>query len=655
MGAPPCSNCRLANQECVLKDEDNRRGRPSSRCIALLQQRIRALERSNGECSGRSQVLAVSPPDSDQSSLVDPKPAQCQNYYTLHSPQSQTHFEAGTQVAGQTSDLPTPDSPEARVMWKNQSCGGLIIDRLLSNPGELIMDARVGQLRSLCMTGNLYVFDDSVTDVTDSEEKLSPSIAEDILSVHVKEHLLEAFWSYYNSTLRVIHKEAFLDDMENGRSKFFSGSLLYAILAIGFRLTRREHVWRLFKKSRTVEERPSTPTPTGNAPMFKRLPETPGKIWRSLKRQRVSRGQPSPRGQATHQSPAKSITNSILSTFRALRPIRLFQRQQQPSEREEFHFQRESDDDRPVSPSPARPLSTTDSILAARRSRRVVSSDSEYSTKHEITPRQEVVNAKRRGRHIQYHRDAQLRALRLQFSEGQDLRLNGSPEPPVEGKDYFWSDNAEFHPGALTVFKTSLKSLLWKSSPLLFDGQSLEKHINKITILHTKDAYHFSNFINYYFLHLLENGVDLPVFTRPFVRQVLHLVGYGVPGMDRGNRDDNVTEFFNNNFRHRLAPHIAERPPVSGVLGETRALQVIQAIQNLELHVRKQFVRHSEGRLLFRLLQHFAHVSDSVRQKAAKYIVAKGIGLEIDDVSGFVCGATANNIAYIQTDSSQIC
>ena len=691
-------------------------------------------------------------------------------------------------------------------------------------------------------------------------------------------------------------------------------------------------LWRVFKKSRTEEERPSTPTPTGNAPLLKRLLDTPGKIWRSLKRQRVSREQPSSRGQTSHQSPAKSITDSILSTFRVLRPTRLFQRQQQPSPEEE-QFERESDDYRPTSPSPARPLSTGGSMLAARRSsrvsldadkqeevyresddaslpplsrtgslyarqssgvsseadkqeevyrvsdddqpvslrssnviasnsdeeqevkkdsddepslpplsrtgsnrrsrrviysdedeeqevkkvitsnsdeeqevkkdsddepslpplsrtgsnrrsrrviysdededeevrnesdddrpvrlspaqslsarsskvssdtekkevliegdsddaplpplsrtgskkrsRRVIYSDSdedeevkkeldddrsaslqsseveasffdefndmfldsrsddmsfnnaegeddaewedEPSTTPQISPSQETMDAKERIRRAQYDRDAQRRSLRLNFSRRQDLRLNGPPEPPEGGDEYFWSADPEYHPGALTYFKTSLKSVLWMSAPLLYDGQTLKEHINTITILHTTDAFHFSNFINYYFLHLLENGVALPEITKPLVRQIFHLVGYGNPGRNVGNHNDHVTEFFNNNFRQRLTPHIRQMPEVSGVLGETRAHQVIQAIQNLELHVRKQFGTYTVGRLLFTLLESYPHVSESVRKYAAKYITSKGVGLEVDDVSGVVFRAASNSVACLQADSSRIC
>jgi hypothetical protein len=69
------------------------------------------------------------------------------------------------------------------------------------------------------------------------------------------DYLMELFWEYYNSVLHIVHKEAFNDDRENSRTKYYSGFLHICILAIGYRLsdTSRDDIKRI-----TIGHREST-------------------------------------------------------------------------------------------------------------------------------------------------------------------------------------------------------------------------------------------------------------------------------------------------------------------------------------------------------------------------------------------------------------
>lgn len=55
------------------------------------------------------------------------------------------------------------------------------------------------------------------------------------LSQALRSYLTELFWKFYNSCVPIIHKSAFLSDLENGYGDFCSPILHVAVLAIGLR------------------------------------------------------------------------------------------------------------------------------------------------------------------------------------------------------------------------------------------------------------------------------------------------------------------------------------------------------------------------------------------------------------------------------------
>lgn len=55
-------------------------------------------------------------------------------------------------------------------------------------------------------------------------------------------YLLDLCWKYQNSILQVVHKEAFLHDMANGKSRYYSATLLYCIFACAARLSDRQDI-----------------------------------------------------------------------------------------------------------------------------------------------------------------------------------------------------------------------------------------------------------------------------------------------------------------------------------------------------------------------------------------------------------------------------
>lgn len=79
----------------------------------------------------------------------------------------------------------------------------------------------------------------------DSEQQLSEQArrAEKIirsLPLETYDYLMEMFWTCYNTVIHVLHREAFEQDREAGRTQFYSGFLHVCVLAIGFRHADKE-------------------------------------------------------------------------------------------------------------------------------------------------------------------------------------------------------------------------------------------------------------------------------------------------------------------------------------------------------------------------------------------------------------------------------
>jgi hypothetical protein len=58
----------------------------------------------------------------------------------------------------------------------------------------------------------------------------------------LKSYLLNLYWTYQHPVLQVVHKEAFLRDMETGQTRYFSKLLLYCIYACAARISERPDI-----------------------------------------------------------------------------------------------------------------------------------------------------------------------------------------------------------------------------------------------------------------------------------------------------------------------------------------------------------------------------------------------------------------------------
>lgn len=72
------------------------------------------------------------------------------------------------------------------------------------------------------------------------------------LAHDTRDYLLALFWEFYNSSIQIVHKDAFLQDLNCGRTQFYSDVLHLCMIAVGCRYAdrKRPDIQRLFTSGR---------------------------------------------------------------------------------------------------------------------------------------------------------------------------------------------------------------------------------------------------------------------------------------------------------------------------------------------------------------------------------------------------------------------
>ncbi|KAK4936555.1 hypothetical protein LTR10_022604 [Elasticomyces elasticus] len=195
----PCERCERLQIQCVVPEEDER-SRPSSKShIRELEKQIESLQRQLREAEQRAhRNLYLTPPVSS------------------HSPGGYLEPTLGNDSVQSTIDSPKTSHP-------------LIAGLYAEKPHFRAEDS--GRVRYYGPTSSLHTsektscnfvkWDDSSVDPDDHND-ISPTL---------RDHLLERYWRYQHQVLQVVHREAFLQDMQAGRTRYYSKALLYSILA----------------------------------------------------------------------------------------------------------------------------------------------------------------------------------------------------------------------------------------------------------------------------------------------------------------------------------------------------------------------------------------------------------------------------------------
>jgi hypothetical protein len=114
-----------------------------------------------------------------------------------------------------------------------------LVDKVISTNGRLAFDRSSGRLRYYGPTTNLglNIYSDLTTTVLYESLDHHPATEKIIrdLASDTHDYLMEQFWTYYNSVIHVVHKEAFYEDKQNGGNRYYSGFLHICMLATGYR------------------------------------------------------------------------------------------------------------------------------------------------------------------------------------------------------------------------------------------------------------------------------------------------------------------------------------------------------------------------------------------------------------------------------------
>jgi len=195
-----CDRCERLQIQCVVPDEDERLRPSSKNHIKELEKRIQSLEKQLEEAEETARRnLHLMPPICPESS---------NNRDLVLS----NNIEDNMNVADSER---TPNT---------------LIARLCAEKSHFHADES-GQVRFYGPTSSLHTnekvsytfmkWDDGNLD-TDDEDGIAPML---------RDHLLDRYWKFQHTVLQVVHREAFLQDMQAGRSRYYNKALLYAILA----------------------------------------------------------------------------------------------------------------------------------------------------------------------------------------------------------------------------------------------------------------------------------------------------------------------------------------------------------------------------------------------------------------------------------------
>lgn len=117
--------------------------------------------------------------------------------------------------------------------------------RLLSTRGHVSFDQLAGRQRYFGPTTNCHIYLDPSSESEESrgqarEQSRRTQRVLSTLSQASQDYLMQLYWKYYNSVIRVVDQEAFEDGKEAGGGPFYSGFLHICILAAGFRFADKQ-------------------------------------------------------------------------------------------------------------------------------------------------------------------------------------------------------------------------------------------------------------------------------------------------------------------------------------------------------------------------------------------------------------------------------
>ncbi|MCJ1303800.1 hypothetical protein MMC08_006611 [Hypocenomyce scalaris] len=217
-----CSGCERLQIQCIVPDEDERLRPSSKRQMLELQRQVKSLQRQLRESEERAQQnlyltlpTLSEPSDGSISTLSQPSDGSIP---TLSQPSD------GSMVPALDNSL----VESANVVDLNNTPHTLIA-RLCAEKPHFRADES-GLARYYGPTSSLHTSEKTSYNYLKWDAGRFELDDQDDISPALQDHLLEQYWRVQHKVLQVVHREAFLQDMQAGRSRYYSKALLYAIL-----------------------------------------------------------------------------------------------------------------------------------------------------------------------------------------------------------------------------------------------------------------------------------------------------------------------------------------------------------------------------------------------------------------------------------------
>ncbi|KAF2119711.1 fungal-specific transcription factor domain-containing protein [Lophiotrema nucula] len=246
-GETECTQCKRSGVDCVIKNDDERR-RPISRAyMCSLTERVALLEGMLKE-RGEEPPPANHPPKTRHGQHEDEaspsrKTTDSQNLHQDGStpgsqPSPHDEYHEGEHHEQDNISHHDGDSTGSPSMLPPPKREGMV-SRLLSTRGHLSFDQLSGRLRYFGPTTNCHVHSElgnpmDLNMESHEQARRSEKIIRS-LPLETYDYLMETFWRCYNQVIHVLHRDAFNEDREAGRTQFYSGFLHVCVLAMGYR------------------------------------------------------------------------------------------------------------------------------------------------------------------------------------------------------------------------------------------------------------------------------------------------------------------------------------------------------------------------------------------------------------------------------------
>ncbi|KAF2462823.1 uncharacterized protein BDR25DRAFT_386050, partial [Lindgomyces ingoldianus] len=189
------------------------------------------------ELSKRIQHLESLLKETGHGHAIPDAPTPLEHLHDQHPHPMETDSESQSTPCYDDEPPPYPEAPQSTRGSQPHDASAhskAIIGKLAPRPVKF--DMASGRVRFFGPTTNMHILSRSTSDPSKNSESFWPisTLVRD-LSPETHDYIIDLFFDHHNSALHIVHKWAFLDDLKEGGTQFYSNFLHMCMLAEGYR------------------------------------------------------------------------------------------------------------------------------------------------------------------------------------------------------------------------------------------------------------------------------------------------------------------------------------------------------------------------------------------------------------------------------------